>query len=366
MHADGVAIDPSRALQAMMAGEKPGGHGERCVAVGALDMAIWDAVAKARGLPLYRLLARDFGNLDALSSIPVYAGGGYYFPDNDLGQLRAEAQYFRDLGFLSAKIKIGALDIAIDCTRIETALDVLGSGSNLAVDAVYSYAPQQALDIARAIEPYGLRWFEDICDPLDYETLANVVRAYQPAISAGEATFSLSDARNLLRYAGLRSGRDVLTFDPAHCYGISEFVRIIRRFEENGWAANSFLPHSGHIYGLHLAAGLRLGGCECNPHNFQPFGGFADDTVIRGSLVSPQAAPGWRPWLYCPGCRRRCRCLYGANTLRCRKCLGLVYTSQSERRHWRALRRADSIRRCMAGTAYGIDPAFPPKPLHMC
>jgi D(-)-tartrate dehydratase len=292
MNADGVAIDPSRAWQTMMAGEKPGGHGERCVAVGALDMAIWDAVAKARGLPLCRLLAQEFGNLDPLSSVPVYAGGGYYFPDNDLGRLRAEVQYFRDLGFLSAKIKIGALDIAKDCKRIETALDVVGSGSNLAVDAIYSYAPHQAPDIARAIEPYGLRWFEDICDPLDYETLANVVRVYRPPISAGEATFSLSDARNLLRYARLRSGRDVLTFDPAHCYGINEFVRIIRLFEQDRWAATSFQPHGGHLYGLHLAAGLRLGGCECNPHNFQPFGGFADDTIIAEGLVCPPAVPG--------------------------------------------------------------------------
>jgi D(-)-tartrate dehydratase len=96
----------------------------------------------------------------------------------------------------------------------------------------------------------------------------------------------------LLRYAGLRSDRDVLTFDPAHCYGITEFVRIIRLFEENAWAATSFQPHGGHLYGLHLAAGLRLGGCECNPHNFQPFVGFADDNLIRGGVVSPPAAPG--------------------------------------------------------------------------
>jgi hypothetical protein len=59
---------------------------------------------------------------------------------------------------------------------------------------------------------------------------------------------------------------------------------------------------------------------------------------------TPTAFNGWRPWFCCPGCGKRCRCLYGANTLRCRKCLGLVYASQSERTYWRALRRADAIR----------------------
>lgn len=50
-------FNPLRAWEVMMRGEKPGGHGERCVAVGTLDMAIWDAAAKIDGLPLYRWLA---------------------------------------------------------------------------------------------------------------------------------------------------------------------------------------------------------------------------------------------------------------------------------------------------------------------
>lgn len=217
LHADGQAIDPMRAWSAMMAGEKPGGHGERCVAVGALDMAIWDAVAKARDLPLYRLLAREVSCGDVVRSVPVYAGGGYYFPDDDVARLRAEVESLRAMGFTSVKIKIGSLDIARDLERIETVLDVLGDGQRLAIDAMNSYAPQPALEAAKAIEHYGLRWFEDICDPLDFETHKDVIRAYRPPISAGEAIFSLADARNLLRYAGLRPGHDVLTFDPAHC-----------------------------------------------------------------------------------------------------------------------------------------------------
>lgn len=289
---NGHAIDPLCAWHVMMAGEKPGGHGERSVAVGALDMALWDAAAKAKGLPLYRLLAERFLDRAPSLPVPVYASGGYLYPDNDLGRLRSELERFRDLGFAAAKIKVGALDRGQDARRIETALDVMGGGESLAIDAMNAYAPDEAHAAARRFEPYALRWFEDICDPLDYRTHQEIAQSYRPPISAGEALFSFADARNLLRYAGLRPGHDVLTFDPAHGYGIGEFSRILALLRRHGWSSEDVQPHGGHLYGLHLAAGLRLGGCECNPHSFQPFGGFGDDTVVRHGRVLPPNYPG--------------------------------------------------------------------------
>ncbi|MGD9925334.1 MAG: enolase C-terminal domain-like protein [Pseudorhodoplanes sp.] len=291
-HADGLAIDPLRAWSVMMSGEKPGGHGERCVATGALDMALWDLAAKARGLPLFRLLQQEFRRPAGDSEIPVYAGGGYYFPDNDVGRLRGEAEQFRDMGLDAMKIKIGSTDLAADCKRIETVLDVVGGGQGLAVDAMNSYAPQRAIEAAAVLERYLLRWFEDACDPLDFDAQRAVIATYAPPVSAGEAIFSSSDAKNLLRYAGLRSGHDVLTFDPAHCYGLSEFHRIVAEFEQAGWSSKEFQPHGGHLFSLHVAAGFGLGGCECNPHNFQPFGGFADGDIIVKGRAAPPEVPG--------------------------------------------------------------------------
>ncbi len=84
---DEACIDPLKAWTIMMSGEKLGGHGERCVAVGALDMAIWDVAAKAVGQPLHRFLSNTFNCTVSDPEIPVYAGGGYYFPDNDLARL---------------------------------------------------------------------------------------------------------------------------------------------------------------------------------------------------------------------------------------------------------------------------------------
>jgi D(-)-tartrate dehydratase len=57
----GTNLDPHKIWATMMMNERPGGHGERSVAVGTIDMAVWDAVAKIEGKPLFRLLAEMKG-----------------------------------------------------------------------------------------------------------------------------------------------------------------------------------------------------------------------------------------------------------------------------------------------------------------
>ena len=233
-------LDPFRAWDAMMTGEKPGGHGERSVAVGTLDMAIWDACAKTAELPLFRFIQKTLGTAHEIKPVPVYAGGGYYYPDNDTLHLREEMEGFFAAGFTHAKIKVGAKSIAEDAERIEVALDVLGEGSCLAIDAIYSYSHDEVLRAGTEFERFGLWWFEDICDPLDFATIAAATAAYKPPIAAGEAQFSLPDARNLIKYSRLRANHDILLFDIAHCYGLPEYLRIIEMAEGLGWDRSSF------------------------------------------------------------------------------------------------------------------------------
>jgi D(-)-tartrate dehydratase len=154
------------------------------------------------------------------------------------------------------------------------------------------YAPEAAKEAAQAFAPYGLWWFEDVCDPLDFVTQAEVARIYEPPLAAGEELFSLADARNLIRYGGLRADRDVLLFDPVHCYGVPEYLRILQFAETHRWSRTSFYPHGGHLFSVHVAAALGLGGTESNPYSFQPFGGFADETTIEDGCVCPPNAPG--------------------------------------------------------------------------
>ncbi|HYJ69403.1 MAG TPA: enolase C-terminal domain-like protein [Nocardioidaceae bacterium] len=287
----GDDIDPFRAWECMMRGEKPGGHGERCVAVGALDMALWDAAAKAADRPLFRFLADRLGR-PAAESIPVYAAGGYRYPGDDIRRLTDEVRRFLDSGYTHVKIKVGAGPIAQDLRRIEVVLALLPGGDHLAVDAMNTYDPDSAIRVAQALLPYRLRWFEDTCDPLDFETHARIAETYPHPLAVGEALFSAADASNLFRYGGLRADRDVLLFDPAHCYGLPGYLDIVRVARANGWSRSAFQPHGGHLFSLHVAAGLGLGGSEANPVSFQPFGGFSDDAMVEGGRIGPPVAPG--------------------------------------------------------------------------
>lgn len=288
----GDNIDPFRAWDCMMEGEKPGGHGERCVAVGTLDMALWDAAAKIAGEPLYRFLSGLLGRPVGRIAVPVYAGGGYYFPSDDIPRLTDEVHHFLNQGYTHIKIKIGGRPLAEDLKRIDAVLALLPGGNHLAVDAMNAYTPAAAIEAAQALADYRLRWFEDICDPLDFETHAQVARTYDQPIAAGEALFSLADARNLIRYGGPRPDRDILLFDPVHCYGVPEYIKIIKVLEDNGWSRAACHPHGGHLFSLHVAAGLGLGGSESNPHNFQPFGGFGDGDKVEAGAVRPPETPG--------------------------------------------------------------------------
>src|SRR5215210_4670697 len=104
---DGENLDPHRIWATLMTGEKPGGHGERSVAVGVIDMAVWDVVAKIEGKPLYRVLADRYRDGEVDDRVWVYAAGGYYGPGKDLQVLQAEMRGYLALGYMTVKMKIG-------------------------------------------------------------------------------------------------------------------------------------------------------------------------------------------------------------------------------------------------------------------
>ena len=201
-------LDPERVHARMMKNEKPGGHGERAFAAGAIDAAVWDAVAKIGELPLYRVIADRYNDGRFNDTVAVYPGGGYYDADKGLGGLKDEMQGYRDAGYTLMKMKIGGAPLKEDLERIETSLGVAGNGGNLAVDANAGLSPETALSYAEALSPYGLAWFEEPVDPLDFAAYAEICQAYPNPIATGENLFSLSDARNLLRHASMRPDRD--------------------------------------------------------------------------------------------------------------------------------------------------------------
>ncbi|WP_298472094.1 mandelate racemase/muconate lactonizing enzyme family protein [Psychrobacillus sp. FSL W7-1457] len=289
---DGTNLDPHKIHAIIMANEKPGGHGERTVAVGVIDMAVWDAVSKIEGKPLYQLLAERYGNGQVDEKVYIYAAGGYYFPDKGLTELQDEMKGYLELGYKDVKMKVGGASLSEDIKRIEAVLEILPSGSGLMVDANGRFDLDYAIEFGEKIKDYELIWYEEAGDPLDFHLQAELSKRYPHAIATGENIFSLQDATNLIRYAGMNPEKDFLQFDCALSYGLVEYLRILEMLNEHGWSSRRCIPHGGHQMSLNIAAGLALHGNESYPGVFQPFGGFADNYAVEDGYVRLPDIPG--------------------------------------------------------------------------
>lgn len=285
--------DPLQAVRMLLRREKAGADSERSMAVGTLELALWDIVGKLSGRPLYQVLAERFGLPDASlpRTLACYAGGGFYQSGNDLEKLDAEIRGYLDMGYTAVKIKTGGLRLADDLRRIEHALALLPDGSHLALDASCAFDRQQALAFAAAIAPYGLRWLEEPCEPGDLETYRAVSEAYPGQVAGGENLFCAQEVHNFLRY-GPAADRVVLQPDPPLAYGAGEFHRIVQTSVLQGVPLEHIVPHGGNMMSLHVAAGLGLGGAESYPGLFGPFGGFSNEIAVVDGRVNLPAAPG--------------------------------------------------------------------------
>lgn len=282
------ALDPIRANAVMLRNEKPGGHGERSTAVGAVDMALWDLASKAAEMPLWRYLAQRFNSGNADNHVSVYAAGGYYQTEG-LDALKREIEAYQDLGYTKYKIKIGGCSLSEDMSRICVAADAAGGAEKVAVDANGRFNQKTAHEYAAQLEQIGVRWFEEPGDPLDFGLQAQLSTAFpRLPFATGENLFSRQDVKNLIRYANLNPGQDTLQMDPALSYGLPEYLHILDLLNQNGWSPRRCVPHGGHQFSLHIAAAMQLGGNEAYPGVFAPFGGFADNSEIHnGQLTIP-------------------------------------------------------------------------------
>ena len=283
---EGNNFSPKKIWKVLMKNEKPGGHGERSTAVGVIDMAVWDIVSKIEQAPLYEHLAKKYGNGKFTNKIFVYAAGGYYYPGKDIQLLQDEMKGYLDLGYTTVKMKIGGASLKEDLKRIESVLKIVGNGKNLCVDANGRFDLNTAIEYAKAIEPFNLKWYEEAGDPLDYKLNQELSKIYKNGLATGENLFSMQDARNLIRYGGMRKDIDWLQFDCSLSYGLVEYLRTLQMMKENEWSSTRVIPHGGHQISCNIAAGLNLGGNEIYPSLFQPFGGFPDSSIVEDSYVS--------------------------------------------------------------------------------
>src|ERR1043165_566812 len=292
LNAAGDNLDPDKIVAVMIKNEKSGGHSERSIGIGTIEVAVWDAVAKIAGKPLHVLLAERHGG-KALDKCFVYVGGGWYAPGKGIKELQDEMKRHLDAGYTMVKMKVGGAPLAEDIRRIEAVKSILPPHAELAVDANSKFDLTEALQYARAMAPYALRWFEEPCDPLDFATLAEISDAYPHALSTGENLFSTQDVENLVRFGGLKPARrDVIQVDPPQAYGITQYGRTLGALEKFQWPRSGHFPHGGNQMSLAIAAGFGLGGAESYPGVFGVFAGFADDARIENGFISLADRPG--------------------------------------------------------------------------
>ncbi|AXK80926.1 mandelate racemase [Pseudolabrys taiwanensis] len=284
-------IDPHRAWDVLMADEKPGGHGERCGAVGLLDAAIWDLKAKLADEPLWIVLARESGR-PAGAKVALYASGGHYRDADDVKLLCEDIRRAIGEGHTRFKIKIGGVSLQEDVARIEAVLALLGPGMSLAVDGNGTFDREKTVRYLDALAAYPLAWLEEPVHPLDYDLHHDIATVSPLPLATGENLFSRDDVRNLLRYGGLRRDRDVLQFDISLSYGIIEYLRILDDLEEHGWQRDRCAPHAGHLLAAHGVAGLGLGLAEVAMDTAGLFGSLTAHLPLADGVASLPDAPG--------------------------------------------------------------------------
>jgi L-alanine-DL-glutamate epimerase-like enolase superfamily enzyme len=284
---------PEKILSVMMQNEKSGGHSERSIGIGTIEVAVWDAVAKIAGKPLHRVLAERYNGGKVANKVFCYVGGGWYAPGKTTRDLQDEMRRHLDAGYTMVKMKVGGMLLAGDLARVEAVKSILPQGGTLAVDANSKFFRDDALAYARGLKPFALRWFEEPCDPLDFALLAEIASVYDAPLSTGENLFSTQDVENLVRFGGLKpQRRDVIQIDPPQAYGIVQYARTLDMLARHQWPRSLLFPHGGNQMSLSIAAGFGLGGAEAYPGVFGDFGGFADDAKLDNGYLTLSDRPG--------------------------------------------------------------------------
>ncbi len=184
------------------------------VASACVDVAIWDAVGQALGIPLHRL----WGGYR--TSVPVITIGGYYAEDADIP---AELSGLVEAQFAGMKFKVGGLTPAEDAERVRLARRIAGPDFKLAVDANQGWTPAEAIRFARLVEDCDLLWFEEPCQwQNDRRAMRDVRLAAGVPVCAGQSEFSAAGCRDLMEVGAI----DFCNFDSSWSGGPTEWRRV--------------------------------------------------------------------------------------------------------------------------------------------
>jgi L-alanine-DL-glutamate epimerase-like enolase superfamily enzyme len=222
-------------------------------AIACVDSAIWDAVGKALGVPLYKL----WGGFR--EAIPMIGIGGYY--TDDPGNVDREVSFFSDSGFVGMKFKIGGSSPAHDAERLRRAVEVARDGFFFLVDANQAWTVAEAVEFCeRARDITALRWFEEPCQwPNDRRAMQAVRYKTGVPVAAGQSEISRAGMRDLMMDEAI----DVSNFDASWGGGPTEWRRVAQmalcfgvdmaHHEEAHMASHllAAIPHATYVEAFH-------------------------------------------------------------------------------------------------------------------
>ncbi len=203
-------------------------------ALAGIDIALWDIIGKAAGMPIYRLMG------GAKEEIEAYYSGGYY-PKSCSSNTKAIIDYVvnemdaaKSRGFRSFKMKIGAASPDVDIERVKEVRSVIGQNARLMVDANCGYEPHIIIRLAHKLEQYNLTWIEEPVALDDLEKCAWVAKNTSIPIAIGENHFGRWQFKDIIE----KEAASIIQADPTVCGGFSEYKKL------SGMCS---------AYGLHMA-----------------------------------------------------------------------------------------------------------------
>ncbi len=225
---------------------KPVAKGEYIMAIGSIDIAIWDIIGKALNLPTYKVLGafRD--------RIPVYGAGGYYAEGKTVSDLVKEMEGLVEEGFRVIKMKVGGAPLQEDVERVRAVRQAVGEEIEIMIDANNAFRSYEAITLGRALEPYRPYWFEEPVIPDDYEGSAVVRKALDIPIVSGENEYTKWGVRDMIAAGAI----DILNVDTIRGGGYTEYRKLAAYADAHHIPV---APHGHSMMAQHLMASLPNG-----------------------------------------------------------------------------------------------------------
>lgn len=192
-------------------------------ALGSLNVAMWDAWAKTLAQPVWRL----FGTCH--ERVPLYGSGGWL--SYSTKELLGEVSAYVKRGFRAVKIKVGSPELERNVERLRKVRQKVGPHINVMMDANQGMTVASALDLAKAVQPLNITWFEEPVSHRDFDGYAQLRRQAGISLAMGEREFDLTALRELIR----REALDLWQPD------------LLRLGSVEAWRASAILAHAHHI-----------------------------------------------------------------------------------------------------------------------